>query len=137
MVNIVEQITELNAILINHEISYRTNNSCPHPITDILNHIRTTLITTPQSKIYEPIIKVFDEEYEDDIIIDKYKSMIKPMPFKRSYPYLTINHLSKLLKNINSVTITYLSTFTPPQSPAPRGQSHFQIPRPRTTQQPR
>lgn len=137
MVNIVDQIIQLNGILINHETTHRGNTAYPNPITDILNHLRTTLITNPQTKIYEPIIKVFDEEYEDDIIIDRYEAMTEAMPLERSYPYLTINHLSKLLTDIKSVTTTYLSTFTPPQPPPPRGSAHYQIPRPRITNQPR
>lgn len=119
MVNIEEQITKINGLLTNHEISHRDSRTSQTPITDVLTHVRTTLITNSSDDIYNPLIAIYDEEYEDTAILERFHEMVTPTPLTRDYPYLSLTHLSELLTNITNTMLRYIANFTPPHQTSP------------------
>lgn len=127
MVNVYQQVTHLNGLLINHSESHIDSPRCPQPITDLVNHLRTTLITSPKTEIYDTILKIYETEYDDSIIIENFMQIMSPTPLlnsDRSQPYIDAHHLSKHFTTLISRTTLYLDNFTPsPQSiPEPSEQ---------------
>ena len=121
MVDIHDKITHINALLTNHEQTQRDLTRCPQPITDIINHLKATLITTPQTEIYSHILKIYEEEYEDPSILETFNQMISAtplLPSDRTQPYISPQHLLPLITNIITEIRLYIDNFVlPPERP--------------------
>jgi len=114
MVNIEQQIIFINALLTNHEYSHRDSRTCPNPITDILSHIKTVLVTNRSTDIYNDVLNIYYSEYEDDTILIMFRKLTDPMPLVRTPPYMNIQQLTTLLTNITDVISRYITDFVPP-----------------------
>lgn len=126
MVNVPDKITNINSLLVNHEMTYRHCAGCQNAVTDMLNYVKTRLVTSPETQIYNNVLKIFENDYEDNIIQKNFSDVTNPEPLldnERYQSYICEEHLYKLLSNIEREARVYARDFIPPTNSTAQNQS--------------
>lgn len=96
--HLLTSIGKLNGTIVN----FTQDSKSSTPVTDLINHVRQTLVTDIETtNIYNPIFTIIEEEENDVEIYKRALNLNKPV--------LTLPKILEALKRIQEVTDSWIS----------------------------